>query len=76
MFHESFCPANRAKLKLIQRIDRVVEGAVIPLMTSEGQRINGSVVEVKEDVVEMCIRDRPIPIPSAIVLSKALPVAS
>ena len=30
--------------------DRVVEGAVIPLMTSEGQRINGSVVEVKEDV--------------------------
>ena len=33
--------------------DRVVEGAVIPLMTSEGQRINGSVVEVKEDVVVM-----------------------
>ncbi len=32
---------------------RVVEGAVIPLMTSEGQRINGSVVEVKEDVVVM-----------------------
>jgi len=31
--------------------DRVVEGAVIPLMTSEGQRINGSVVEVKEDVM-------------------------
>lgn len=33
--------------------DRVTEGAVIPLMTSEGQRINGSVVEVKEDVVVM-----------------------
>ena len=33
--------------------DRVVEGAVIPLMTSEGQRINGSVVEVKEDIVVM-----------------------
>lgn len=33
--------------------ERVVEGAVIPLMTSEGQRINGSVVEVKEDVVVM-----------------------
>ena len=32
---------------------RVVEGAVIPLMTSEGQRINGSVVEVKDDVVVM-----------------------
>ena len=30
--------------------ERVVEGAVIPLMTSEGQRINGSVVEVKDDV--------------------------
>ena len=27
--------------------ERVVEGAVIPLMTSEGQRINGSVVEVR-----------------------------
>ena len=33
--------------------ERVVEGAVIPLMTNEGQRINGSVVEVKEDVVVM-----------------------
>lgn len=33
--------------------ERVVEGAIIPLMTSEGQRINGSVVEVKEDVVVM-----------------------
>ncbi len=33
--------------------ERVIEGAVIPLMTAEGQRINGSVVEVKEDVVVM-----------------------
>ena len=33
--------------------ERVVEGAVIPLMTSEGQRINGSLVEVKDDVVVM-----------------------
>lgn len=33
--------------------ERVVEGAIIPLMTSDGQRINGSVVEVKEDVVVM-----------------------
>ena len=33
--------------------ERVVEGAVIPLMTSEGQRINVSVVEVKDDVVVM-----------------------
>ena len=33
--------------------ERVVVGAVIPLMTSEGQRINGSVVEVKDDVVVM-----------------------
>ena len=33
--------------------ERVVEGAIIPLMTAEGQRINGSVVEVKEDVVVM-----------------------
>ena len=38
--------------------DRVVEGAVIPLMTSEGQRINGSVVEVKEDVVVMDMENR------------------
>lgn len=33
--------------------ERIVEGAVIPLMTSEGQRINGSVVEVKPEVVVM-----------------------
>ena len=33
--------------------ERVVEGAIIPLMTAEGQRVNGSVVEVKEDVVVM-----------------------
>ena len=33
--------------------EHIVEGAVIPLMTAEGQRINGSVVEVKEDVVVM-----------------------
>lgn len=31
--------------------ERIVEGAIVPLMTSEGQRINGSVVEVKPDVV-------------------------
>lgn len=33
--------------------ERIVEGAIIPLMTAEGQRVNGSVVEVKEDVVVM-----------------------
>lgn len=33
--------------------EHIVEGAVIPLMTAEGQRINGSVVEVKDDVVVM-----------------------
>lgn len=33
--------------------ERIVEGAVIPLMTSEGQHINGSVVEIKEDTVVM-----------------------
>ncbi len=33
--------------------ERVVEGAIIPLMTNDGQRINGSVVEIKEDVVVM-----------------------
>ncbi len=33
--------------------ERIVEGAVVPLMTNEGQHINGSVVEVKEDVVVM-----------------------
>lgn len=33
--------------------ERIVEGAIVPLMTAEGQRINGSVVEVKEEVVVM-----------------------
>ena len=33
--------------------EHVVECAVVPLMTNDGQRINGSVVEVKEDVVVM-----------------------
>lgn len=33
--------------------EHIVEGAVIPLMTAEGQRVNGSVVEVKDDVVVM-----------------------
>lgn len=33
--------------------EHIVEGAVIPLMTSEGQRVNGSVVEIKDDVVVM-----------------------
>lgn len=33
--------------------DRVIEGAVIPLMTAEGQRINGTVMEIKDDVVVM-----------------------
>ncbi|MBR0042109.1 MAG: FKBP-type peptidyl-prolyl cis-trans isomerase [Bacteroides sp.] len=33
--------------------EHVVPGAVIPLMTAEGQRVNGSVVEVKADVVVM-----------------------
>ena len=33
--------------------EHVVEGAVVPLMTNDGQRINGSAVEVKEDVVVM-----------------------
>lgn len=32
---------------------RVVKDAVIPMMTADGQRINGSVVEVKEDSVVM-----------------------
>ena len=32
---------------------RIKEGAVVPLMTAEGQHINGSVVEVKDDVVVM-----------------------
>ncbi|MBR6433111.1 MAG: FKBP-type peptidyl-prolyl cis-trans isomerase [Bacteroides sp.] len=33
--------------------ERVTKGAVLPLMTSDGQRVNGSVVEVKDDVVVM-----------------------
>lgn len=33
--------------------ERVCEGAVLPMMTAEGQHINGSVVEVKEEVVVM-----------------------
>lgn len=33
--------------------EHIVEGAIIPLMTSEGQRVNGSVVEIKDDVVVM-----------------------
>ena len=33
--------------------EHIVAGAIIPLMTAEGQRINGSVVEVKPDVVVM-----------------------
>ena len=32
---------------------RFAPGVVVPLMTAEGQHINGSVVEVKEDVVVM-----------------------
>ena len=32
---------------------RIKEGAVVPLLTAEGQHINGSVVEVKDDVVVM-----------------------
>lgn len=32
---------------------RIKEGAIVPLMTAEGQHINGSVVEVKDDVVVM-----------------------
>ncbi|WP_291527760.1 FKBP-type peptidyl-prolyl cis-trans isomerase [Bacteroides sp. UBA939] len=33
--------------------ERIVEGNVVPLMTSEGQRINGTVHEIKEEVVVM-----------------------
>ena len=33
--------------------ERVVEGAVLPMMTAEGQRINGLVTEVRSDVVVM-----------------------
>ena len=32
---------------------RIKEGAIVPLMTAEGQHINGSVVEVTDDVVVM-----------------------
>ena len=31
--------------------ERVKEGNIVPLMTSEGQRVNASVVEIKPDVV-------------------------
>lgn len=33
--------------------ERIKEGAIVPLMTSDGQRINGSVVEVQTDTVVM-----------------------
>lgn len=33
--------------------ERIVVGNVVPLMTSDGQRINGTVTEVREDVVVM-----------------------
>lgn len=33
--------------------ERIVAGNVVPLMTSEGQRINGTVQEIKADVVVM-----------------------
>ncbi len=33
--------------------ERIAEGAVVPLLTAEGQRVNGSVVQVKDDVVVM-----------------------
>ena len=33
--------------------ERIVTGAIIPLLTNEGQQLNGSVVEVKDDVVVM-----------------------
>lgn len=33
--------------------ERIKEGAIVPLMTSEGQHINGSVVEVQADTVVM-----------------------
>lgn len=33
--------------------ERITEGNVVPLMTSDGQRLNGTVQEVKEDVVVM-----------------------
>ena len=31
--------------------ERIKEGNIVPLMTGEGQRVNASVVEIKEDVV-------------------------
>ena len=33
--------------------ERIVAGAILPMLTNDGQQINGSVVEVKEDVVVM-----------------------
>jgi len=33
--------------------DRIVEGNVVPLMNADGNRFNGTVVEVKEEVVVM-----------------------
>ena len=33
--------------------EHIKAGAIVPLMTAEGQHINGSVVEVKDDVVVM-----------------------
>lgn len=33
--------------------ERIIEGNIVPLMTAEGQRINGTVKEVKEDSVVM-----------------------
>jgi len=33
--------------------ERIVEGNVVPLLTSDGQRVNGTVSEVKDDVVVM-----------------------
>lgn len=33
--------------------ERIKEGAIVPLMTSDGQHINGSVVEVQADTVVM-----------------------
>lgn len=33
--------------------ERICEGAILPMMTHEGQHVNGSVVEVKNDVVVM-----------------------
>lgn len=33
--------------------ERIYEGGVVPLMTSEGQRVNGTIVEIKADTVEI-----------------------